>query len=373
VNIPRIALAGPLLLVLALLAASCGGIANPQGWAEPAIDGDTAYIFRAKDKLSAVEVRPDGSSSILWTFPNRDISNQKDIKLEAVYGQPVLDGDRLYIGAHKGEIYAIRARDGDLIWAADDFHGSIVGGPTLADGRLFFGTTEGRVYALNAEDGRRAPGWPADGVRFDKGVWAAPAASGDRLFIATMGGELHALSLADGTSIWPEPFKISAAIADITLLDEDRLFVPSLNKQVYIVNTSDGRAPGESFRAEHWVWTAAAFKDNIVYFGDFAGKVYALDITTMRTKWTFETEAKVKSGPAIVQDALVVADREPIVYMLRLASGELINRVPLVEAGTVRANVAPMDDKALIVTTRGKLFRADPKNRVVPDIQLGGN
>jgi len=373
VNIPRIALAGPLLLALALLAASCGGIANPQGWAEPAIDGNIAYIFRAKDKLSAIELREDGSSQALWNFPNKDISNQKDIKLEAVYGQPVLDGDSLYIAAYRGEVYAIRARDGDLLWVADDFTGSIVGGPTLGDGKLFFGTTEGRVYALNAADGGRAPGWPEDGVRFSKGVWAAPVVSGDTVFIATMDGEVQALSIDDASNRWAEPFKISGAIAEMTLLDDDRLFVPSLNKQVYVVNTSDGKAPLGGFRAEHWVWNAPAFQDNVVYFGDFAGKVYALDITTMRAVWTFEANEKVKSGPAIVQDALVVADREPTVYMLRLANGELINRVPLLDAGTVRANVAPTGSTALIVTTKGRLYRADPESRMVPDILLGGN
>ena len=376
VNIPRIALAGPLFVVLALLAASCGGIANPQGWAEPTVAGDIAYIFRSKDKLSAVELREDGSTQVLWTFPNEDISNQKDLKLEAVYGKPVVKGESLYFATHNGQVFALRARDGDLLWVADDFNGSIVGGPTLAGGKLFFGTTEGYVYALDAESGGSGQGWPDRGIRFSaKGVWAAPAASedGSTIFIATMGGEVYALSADDGSELWDQPFKISGAIADLTLLDAEHLFVPSLNKQVYIVNTSDGQAPLGSFRADHWVWTAPAFKDNVAYFGDFSGKVYALDITTLQPKWTFQADEKVKSGPAIVQDALVVADRSPIVYMLRLENGAVINQVPILDSGTIRADLAPLETTALIITTKGQLFLADPGEKKVPGLELGGN
>lgn len=376
VNIPRIALAGPLFVVLALLAASCGGIANPQGWAEPAVEGDIAYIFRSKDKLSAIELRDDGSTRVLWTFPDDQISNQKDIDLEAVYGKPVVEGESLYFADHDGEIYALRARDGDLLWVADGFSGSIVGGPTLADSKLFFGTTEGYVYAVDAESGAPARGWPEKGIRFSsKGVWAAPVASEDAgtVYVATMGGEVYALSTEDGRELWPEPFKVSGAVAELTLLDAEHLFVPSLNKQVYIVNTSDGKAPLGSFRADHWVWNAPAFQDNVAYFGDFSGKVYALDITTMQPVWTFDAQEKVKSGPAIVDDALVVADREPIVYMLRLEDGQLINQVPILDAGTIRADLTPLDTTALIITTKGRLFVADPERRMVPGIELGGN
>ena len=368
----RLALAGTLLVLFATLAASCGNVSNPQGWASPVVDGSTTYLFTKKDRLAAVKFTADGPASETWHFPDKNKQPQKGLKLEAVYTSPVLDGDRLYVGTYSGEVLAIATKDGELLKRNNQITGSIVGGPVLAGDLLLFGTTEGRFYALNKLDLQTAPGWPVGGIPFTDGIWAAPAVANGVAYVASMHGEVRAIRLADRSDAWPEPFKVAGAVAALQLLDDARLFVPGLNRKVSIVDTATGKATIPAFQASDWVWTRAAFKDNTAYFGDFSGKTYALDITTGQAKWTYSANKKVKGGPALLDNVLVLADRGPVVHFVDAQTGGMLNSVPLTGVGTVRADVIADGATALVVTTGGKLFRADPKTRSVPEVLLPG-
>jgi hypothetical protein len=80
----------------------------------------------------------------------------------------------------------------------------------------------------------------------------------------------------------------------------------------------------------------------------------------------------VKAGAAIVGDVLIIADRKPVVTFINATNGQVLNRVPIVDAGTVRSNVHAADGFAYILTTKGRLFRANPQNYSVVEIALNG-
>lgn len=81
---------------------------------------------------------------------------------------------------------------------------------------------------------------------------------------------------------------------------------------------------------------------------------------------------RIKAGAAVVDDVLVVADRKPVVTFIKASTGEVLNRVPIDGAGTIRANVTVEGDSVYIVTTKGRLFRANPKNYSVVEIEVSG-
>jgi outer membrane protein assembly factor BamB len=295
----------------------------------------------------------------------------------------------MYFAGYEGDLFAV-GTDGTLKWVLKDVSGSIAGGPTLAGDLLAFGTTDGRLYIVKKSDHTPAPGWPKDGLKFGNGIWAAPIIKGDVVIVATMSGEVSAFNVKDGSRAWGgKSFRASGAVPDLQLLDDSHIFAPSLNKHVYILNAADGSVAAD-FQAADWVWTRAAFRDNTAYFGDFSGKVYALDITTGTNRWPqpYDTHQKVKAAPAIVDDALVVVDRKPVVHLIDLKAGTALNTVPLLNSGTVRADVLPFSsalktaqsatspssgaDRGLIVTTGGKLFVANPKEKTVIEVVVAG-
>jgi len=373
---PRLLAVGVFLLAVALFAAGCAGVANPEGWAPPVFEGDDILLFLDKEELSAVAY--DGTSAVvLWTFPDENLTSEKDIKLRSVYSEPVVDDDTVYIGSYEGDIYAIGRSDGRLRWSTEgqvSVSGSIVSGPVLSQGRLVFGTTEGFLYSVDAADGRPTEGWPRDGLSLsNRGIWATPIVESGVVYVGTMDSKLRAIDLATGEEVWEQPFEAGAgAIAELASASDGTLFVATLGKEVFIVEKSTGLQVGESVTANGWIWTRPAIDAGIAYYGDFDGSLFALDITSQKTEWTEKTDGRVKSGPAVVGEWVIFADESPAVSFVNRETGQIRNRVPIVDAGKIRANVVGRDGVAYVVTTKGRLFKADPSNFSVVEVPIGG-
>jgi outer membrane protein assembly factor BamB len=375
VKAPRALIAAPLLLLFLAATSACVSTENPQGWAAPVFDGSTTLFLQSHTRVGAAPVPGDTpSTTMAWSFPDKNSADQKGISFKAVYGEPVVDGGRIYLTTYDGGVFALDQATGKPIWRVkgSDLSGNIVGGAAVGADVVVFGTTDGHVYAVKKADGSTADGWPRGGVDAGAGVWAAPVIKDGAVFVATMAGDLRAWNLADHAEKWK--FKASGAIANFELLADGRLFVPSLNKHVYFVDSVSGAQKGE-FQASDWVWTQPAVKDGVAYFGDFGGNVYALNIKgdAPVELWRYSTGSnRVKSGPAIVGDVVVIADRQPMVHFVGAKDGKLLNKVPIQGSGTVRADLAVKDGFVYISTTAGGLFRADPGTRSVTEITVSG-
>lgn len=376
VNLRRSAIVILALLSLPLLS-SCVKVLNPSGWAPVVFDGDTAYVVTSKGKLSSIDIEGDAGTAN-WTFPDKDRSEDKDLELKAIYGAPIVDGDRIYFGTFHGGVFALRKEDGRPVWPGVDgnpqkIKGDLAGGIVLAGDTIFFGTTEGWVYGWNKEDGRPARGWE-EPKKVAGGIWAAPVANSDTVFVATTEGNLHAFSMSDGSERWTS-FKASGAIIELSFANDDLLFVPSINHHVYLVSVQDGSVVSD-FKANNWVWSNGATEGSKLFFGDFSGTVFGLDITTKPATelWAPASvgDEHIRAAPAIIGDVVVVVDRKPVVSFINIKDGTILNRVPLQDAGTVRADLTVKDDFAYISTTNGKLFRAEPKNLKVVEVVLSG-
>ena len=364
-----------LLAAPLLLSAACVSVANPEGYASPTFQDGTLYYFPDKGDLRAVTI--GDSAEFLWDFPTDAQDDEDAIDIEAVYGDPAFDEEHVYIGSWDGDIYALERDSGSLTWSTRDrtnLTGSIVRSPTLFEGVLYAGTTEGRVYAFDATNGDALATWPEGGVKLDGEIWAQPVVAGGALFIASMDGELHKLDLETGAALWQEPFSPDrGAMPELSIASETVLFVPTLGRRVFLVDTETGEpVSADGVETKDWVWSTAAVAGETVYFGDFSGTVFAVDITTATEVWRADAGSAVKAAPAVVGETLVVADRSPAVSFFGLATGERQNRVPLAETDTVRANVIAQDGVAYILATDGKLFRADPSNLSVTPVDLPG-
>ncbi len=370
VNLPRALAAGLLAAVFVMTTAACGGVKNPEGWASPVVSDSSLYYFPKKDRLTALSIDADGNASVTWSIPS---STQQEPKaaFKAVYDS-VSDGESLYFGSWDGQLYAVSLKNGAVEWSRGNaIAGGIVGGPVLEGSYLAFGTTDGKLYVLDKSTGDAAAGWPKGGLSFSKGIYAAPVIAGDTVFVATMGGEVSAYRLADASPVWAQPFKNSGAIADLALVGTDRLFVPGLNKKVTVISTSDGSTVAGPFHIGEWVWSRPAIAGDVLYFGDFGGKVHALNITTGEDVWPpYDAGARVKSAPVVIGDTLIVATRDPEIHFIDLKTGTMKNSVPLDNAGSVRASLVVLNGKALIATTQGKLFEADPARLQVTPLSI---
>jgi outer membrane protein assembly factor BamB len=380
VNLRRASLIGAVLLALPLLA-SCVGVTSPDGWAAPVVDGQDFYVSTNKGYLARITLGESDTATAAWTFPDNDIESDKDIEPEALYGAPVVDDENVYFTTFQTGVFALNKDDGRPIWPLpgetneDRIDGDLAGGLVLADGVLYFGSTEGKLYAWRASDGVDAPGWE-EPRSFGGGIWATPVVREGILYVATMRGELHALNLSDGSEAWDAPFEAEGAIPEVIDLQNGRLLVTSIDRHVYVLDAATGEQLSD-YRAADWVWTTPGIDGDSVYFGDFGGTVYGLDISTVPSGQLWEPtelgDDRIKAGAAVIDGVVIIADRNPVVTFIDANTGQVLNSVPLDGAGTVRADVIDGGDGfAYILTTRGNLFRANPANRSVVEIQISG-
>ena len=337
------------LLLSALFLAGCTGIASPEGWAGPVAADGTFFVSLERGKLSAIDQE---TGQARWTFPGNS-KEEKELKLKAIYGTPVVSGNRIYFGAYDGAAYAQDAETGALVWRTET-GGPIAGGPALADGTIYVGSLDGKAYALNAETGKAS--WPTP---FNAGaeIYAQPVVQGDVVYVATMGGRLFALDAASGEPRWT--FEADAGLPAAPALVEGRLYIGSLDNHLYAVDAADGHLLW-SFKAGNWFWTTPLVQDGIVYAAALDHKVYALDAETGQTRWQkpFPTEDSVRATPALVADVLLVADRAGNVYGLRPDTGDQVWSSAL-DAG-VLANPLVMDGSVYFSLRNGHLERVDP-------------
>jgi len=100
------------------------------------------YIGTFGAGVAAVDLE---SASIVTRFETEDW----------VWGNPALDGDRLFMGDLGGNLYAVEIGEDNLAqdWKVNLTTGSIRGTPLVIDDLVIVGAEDGRIYAVDREDG----------------------------------------------------------------------------------------------------------------------------------------------------------------------------------------------------------------------------
>ena len=110
-------------------------------WAQPVYDGETVYVASMDHFLYALEISETGARQ-KWSFDTGG----------AMVASPVLDEDgNLYMGTMTQDMVAVSST-GKELWRYDA-QGAIWGSPVVHDGLVIFGDLSGTIYALNMGDG----------------------------------------------------------------------------------------------------------------------------------------------------------------------------------------------------------------------------
>lgn len=156
-----VAVLAVMVILGGFLALRTAGHPNSPASSGPVVS-HSASIYLATDEARSVvyDINPRNGSTI-W---------QRNIGQKPV-NQPFLAYGNLYFPAYDGNIYALRASDGQPLWhtrvapGTDKIPAGIM---QASDNLIFTGTTDGHLYALNAQTGAvawqiRMPACPTDG------------------------------------------------------------------------------------------------------------------------------------------------------------------------------------------------------------------
>lgn len=167
------------------------------GSATPAYDGETLVAALSSGELIAMRA---ANGRILWQDA---LSSSRRLTplatLSDIDGHPVIDQGKVYALSHAGSMVAIDMRSGERSWEADIAGVTM---PLIAGNFGFLSTIDGQVICVALGDGRVR--WVSQMQRFlnqekrrDLIKWNGPVLAGDRLLVTSSHG--YAMSLSPYT------------------------------------------------------------------------------------------------------------------------------------------------------------------------------
>ncbi len=268
-----------------------------------AVDGDTVYFVSSAGALVAIDA---ASGQPRWTYA---IEYERRFEQKGLHGyapsaqtipdawdlytsSPAVANGKVYFGAGDGNVYAVDAKRGTLLWkfaTGDVVHAS----PAVAGGMVYVGSFDSRLYALDAETGDRR--WTFEGgqdpvTHNQVGFQSSPAVVDGVVYVGCRDAHVYALDAATGRKRWDYPTSKSWVNATPAVRDDTVYVGTSDSSRFMALDARTGRLKFD-FDAHAYVFSSAALAGGLAYFGAHNGVLYAVDAKTGALAWTFRGEA----------------------------------------------------------------------------------
>ncbi len=249
--------------------------------AAPVVAGGRVFTMDAGSTVSAVST----GGALLW---QADLAAGFDRGGGSSGGGLAAEGGRLYVTTSYGEVVALDAGSGAVIWR-QRVDSPAIGAPAVADGVVYVSGRDGSAWAIEAANGKVQ--WQVFGAPAKAGYLgsAAPTVADRSVIFPSNAGDLMAvLRIGGGTKIW------SASLA--------------------------GKRLGRAYASVFDVTGDAALVGGVLYAGTAAGRTVAIDAANGTTIWSADEGAL---GPvAVAGGSVFVVTDEAQLVRLDQASGK---------------------------------------------------
>lgn len=310
----------------------------------PSIYGTTIFTASKNGVVAANDIQTGKS---LWKInTGDDISSGT-----AAYA------DLVYVGSREGNVYALNQNNGQIIWKATS-SSEILAPVAARDNIVLVKTIDGRLSAFSTLDGHMfwkyqqtepnlilrgssAPQLTYESaiVGFENGTlvklviknghvqWektiadpqgifaiqrmvdidADPIIFGNRVFAATYQGRIAALNLSSGEEIWSHDISSYAGIAS----DGSKVYVSDAQSHVWAFNASNGDVNWQQVKLQARTITGPALIDNYVVVGDAEGYLHWLSKQDGRfMARTFVNKSGIAATPIVKNNILYVYTKD---------------------------------------------------------------
>ena len=298
--------------------------------ASPVIGDGRLYVMDTNGVVHAFDAANGGE---LWT---KAFDVKGDKRAVAFGGGASFDSGHLYITTGYGDVAALDAKTGNLIWQVRPA-GPLRGSPTIAFNAVFVMTQDNQIVSLDVTNGKEL--WSESASMTQAGVFgvAAPAAGQGTVIAGYSSGELVAYRYENGRQLWSDALartSISTQVGALTDVDADPIIDSG---RVYALGQG-GRMAGYELVTGQRIWelnlagisTPAVAGDWIFTLTD-EGKLLAIQRETGKVRWLtqlrrWKNPKKKKdpifwTGPVLAGNKLWVANTEGDVYAVGVADG----------------------------------------------------
>ncbi len=210
---------------------------------------------------------------------------------------PAIENGIVYFGSGDGIIYALDASSGDLKWkfqTGDVVHAS----PAIADGMVYVGSWDSYFYGLDAATGKekwRFKTGEDPVIHNQVGIQSSAVVSDGLVYFGCRDSNLYALDAKTGEKKWAFSNKGSWVIGSPVVQDGKLYFTTSDSGLFYALDAKSGAAVF-SLKFIWPMFSSPAIAGNTLYVGSHEGKLIAIDLTTQKPAWIFQTDGSKQNG-----------------------------------------------------------------------------
>ena len=248
---------------------------------QPVIGGGRVLTMDSDGYVSAYDV---GNGARLWRLDTQADGDRSS----NVGGGVSLAGDRAFASTGRGEVIAIEAATGKIVWRST-IPTAARAAPTVADNKLFVPTLDDQLVALAMDDGHRLWNYQAQNATTSMLGLPSPAYADGLLVCGFGSGDLICIRAATGTVAWSDSLA-----------------------------STRGRTSGVDFSA---VRGLPVIVGNTVYAISLGGLMLALDLRSGRRLW--ERDIASAETPYVVGDWIFILSIDQQVACLNRTDGRV--------------------------------------------------
>ena len=316
-------------IVLAVVLAGCAQSRNAatQSWSGVAVEGDSTYVGTREGRLIKLSLDAGLAQIGPYQVPQPD----REQGFPALYGTPVIEDGRVYVGTYNGVVLSLDAVGlGDARTFeidGNDLAKGIAGSVVPHDGRLVVAATEdageGRLYVLAADSLVEQCRYPARNEQPVGQLWTTPVVLDGIAYFGDQSKRVHAVSIRDCRPVWNEPAQLGGAVVAPPVITGGYLYLGAFDRTFYRVSLGTG-ASEKLFEADSWFWGAAVADGRVLYIPNMDGNIYAYDSASGRVVWSYpgnDEGEPVLASPVLSNGELVYASDSGIMVVLDAQSG----------------------------------------------------
>lgn len=317
---------------------------------------------------SAAVVQATGlNGAVQWST---DLTAEFDRGGEVSGGGLAAAGARVYAATAYGELVALDAANGAVIWR-QRVDSPLTGAPAVVGGTVYVSGRDGSGWAIDAETGRVR--WTVAGAVGATGMIgaSAPTVSDNLVLFPFANGSITAALKVSGVQVWQAPVtgqRVGRAYAGVTDITGDAVAIGD----VTYVGTASGRTAALDTSSGERIWTAVEGALNTplvaggsVFVVNDENRLVRLDAATGEVIWAVDmpyfTKDKPKKqkaivphfGPVLAGGRLVVVSGDGQMRLFNPADGALVGGAEI--PGGASAAPALAGGMVLVVSGNGQL------------------
>lgn len=313
---------------------------------KPVLSHGVIYTANASGQVSAVKAR---TGEIIWNT---------QLKHGLVSG-PTLSNGYLALGTNSSSLVVLDQGTGKQIWHRK-VSGEILSPPVLAGNKLIIKTIDGKVYAFNKTDGKEI--WVSEhgspGLMLKAS--SAPVVHGNMVLVGFSDGKMDALDLANGRLIWQRSIAYAQGASDVERLvdiDSDPItsgnivYLASYQGYIGAMALEDGqfiwRMPGS-------VYKNMLLNGNNLFISDTHDVLWSINKQSGQVNWKRKNlKARGLTEPVLIGGNLIVGDKTGYLHVIDQQNGEMLGRYKA--SGGISTPPIASGNKLYILTDNGML------------------